>query len=410
MLGGLCGKSIKKRRKYMTISHSGRRDLVIINRSFWPIYPVIGEALLQFAEIVSNDCSVSVIMQDHSGIREQLDKHQRGANVEFFPCKAWSNSSSRVVVRAFDAFLFMCWVFVTLLRSRPKMVYVSTDPPVLVPFIVMVYACVFRSSYIYHLQDIHPEAANVVVRVHPIIFRFLQWIDIIVMKKASVLITVTEDMANEIRRRSGVSSQIHVVTNPAVSYDLVNRPREKISGVAFCGNAGRLQRISLVLEGVSKYLDTGGTLRFAFAGGGIYAGEIRVLAEKYNEVRYFGQISATEAAQINCNYQWALLPIEDEVTRYAFPSKSSCYLLAEANIFAICGENTSVAKWVKGNDIGIVVRPKVWCIVKSLREIEAKKVVISGYRKNYSNMIQNLSFDHFIERLRELILPGEKFG
>ncbi len=27
-----------------------RLDLVIINRSFWPVYPVIGEALMRFAE------------------------------------------------------------------------------------------------------------------------------------------------------------------------------------------------------------------------------------------------------------------------------------------------------------------------------------------------------------------------
>ena len=46
-------------------------------------------------------------------------------------------------------------------------------PPVLVPFIVMLIQQGFGARYIYHLQDIHPEATNVVLPVRPIVFRFL---------------------------------------------------------------------------------------------------------------------------------------------------------------------------------------------------------------------------------------------
>ena len=49
--------------------------VVLINRSFWPIYPVIGEALLRFAEgAVDKGYEVSVIMQDHVGIKKKLKK------------------------------------------------------------------------------------------------------------------------------------------------------------------------------------------------------------------------------------------------------------------------------------------------------------------------------------------------
>lgn len=112
----------------MTTTHSGRRDIAIINRSFWPIYPVIGEALLRFSEKLAGSYSVSVILQDHVGIRKHLAERERGEGVEFLPGKAWSNSSSGILVRVLDSVYFMCWVIYALLRTRPKNVYVSADP------------------------------------------------------------------------------------------------------------------------------------------------------------------------------------------------------------------------------------------------------------------------------------------
>lgn len=53
--------------------------LVIVNRSFWPVYPVIGEALLRFSEqAAANNVSVSVILQDHADIRSRLTEENRG--------------------------------------------------------------------------------------------------------------------------------------------------------------------------------------------------------------------------------------------------------------------------------------------------------------------------------------------
>ena len=79
----------------------------------------------------------------------------------------------------------MVWVGLCLLKTRPRHVYVSTDPPVLVPFIVMLYARLFGASYTYHLQDIHPEATNVVMPVNRVLFRILRWMDGAVMRRAA---------------------------------------------------------------------------------------------------------------------------------------------------------------------------------------------------------------------------------
>ena len=45
-------------------------DFLIINRSFWPLYPVIGESLLRLAEKISIDKKVGIVMQDHVDIKK----------------------------------------------------------------------------------------------------------------------------------------------------------------------------------------------------------------------------------------------------------------------------------------------------------------------------------------------------
>jgi len=300
----------------------------------------------------------------------------------------------------------MCWVIYALLRTRPKNVYVSTDPPVLVPFVVMLYARLFGARYVYHLQDIHPEAARVVMKVQPLVYRLLRWMDGITMRHAQALITITDEMAEEIRKRSRTKVPVYVISNPAVSFDEVISRTDRVQGMSFCGNAGRLQRIPLLVDAITQYLENGGKLKFAFAGGGVFAPEIKALAGRFSQVDYLGQVSATEAAQLNCDYEWALLPIEDEVTRYAFPSKSSSYVFSGAAVMAICGEQTSVSQWVSGNGLGVVVPPSVGSVVETFRAIERGELTAEAFAGDRDSLRQSLSFDRFLERLEECFVKG----
>lgn len=381
-----------------------RLDLVIINRSFWPIYPVIGEALMRFAEQQAQLRSVGVILQDHDNIKLHLAREQRGNKVKFYPSHAFSVSGSSILRRAADAIFFMLWVFSVLLITRPRKVYVSTDPPVLVPFIVMVYSKIFRAQYVYHLQDIHPEAANVVLAVRPVAYRFLRGIDSLTMRNASLLITITEGMAQEIKHRSGTLAPVRILSNPSVSFDGVVLPESKRLGFAFCGNAGRLQRIPLLVEAIEQYCAGGGRLPFVFAGAGVFSDRLRQLAYKHKNVTYLGLVSPLEAAQLNADYQWALLPIEDEVTRFAFPSKSSSYVFSGALVVAICGEATSVAKWVLSNNLGRVLNPTVDEICQFFWAVENGSLSLDSFDTDRVKLKAQLGFDIFVERLCALVI------
>ena len=319
--------------------------VAVINRSFWPVYPVIGEALLRFTEETAQGHTVSVVMQGHSGIKDKLVEASRGEGVQFYPVKAFTTSAS-ISLRVFEAVFFMLWVLVILLWARPNRVYISTDPPIVVPFIVMLYSQLFRAEYIYHLQDIHPEAANVIMPVNKLVYEILLKMDALTMRKAKCLITITEQMALEIDCVLEQQSPFMCwIILPFRLMAFIQKSQNfRVLLLRKCRQVAAHPFDPRCHE---TYFERGGCLEFTFAGGGVFADRLKVFADMYSHFHYVGLVSSAEAAQINANYTWALLPIEDDVTRFAFPSKSSSYVFSGANILAVCGEATGVAQWVQ---------------------------------------------------------------
>jgi hypothetical protein len=346
-----------------------KTDLAIVNRSFWPQGQVIGEALLQFAEEAAEDGSVCVITQAYEDISQKFVTEGRGKNVEVKACKSYTTSSSGFLKRAGEAVLFMFWVFASLVRSRPMMVYVSTNPPVIVPFIVAIYCKFFGAEYVYHLQDIHPEAANIIVPLNRVFLLFLKAMDNFTLRNAKSIVTLSDEMKDFIELRSKTQRPIFLLDNPSFEIDPVSWNQRKNRAV-FCGNAGRLQRIPLLTDSIRDYIHQGGTLGFVFAGGGVFSPEIQSLSDSFSQVEYLGVIAPIDAAKLVNESRWALLPIDDQVTKFAFPSKSSGYVLSGTGVIAICNEDTSVGKWVKKFNVGKVCSPDQESLVRCFFSLE----------------------------------------
>lgn len=348
---------------------SRKADLVIVNCHFWPKAQVIGESLLRFVEKASLHARVSVITQSNLDLRKTLDDSNRAGDVDIRCCRSLTDSSSHFVIRVIDSIYFLIWTVFNLLATRPKTVYVGTNPPMVVPFIVCLYARLFKADYYFHVQDIHPEATGIAVPLNRVAFTLLRWIDSITLRHAKGIVTLSKDMADYIRSRSGTRSPITLLDNPAI-IDMEHFDKPRDGDVIFCGNAGRLQRIPLIIDAIKQYIEKGGTLRFTFAGNGVYARDIKKLADSYPGVTYLGLVPTEEASRLLVRHRWGLMPIDDEVTRYAFPSKSSCYLVSGCKILAVCSETTSVATWIKEKACGDVARPDVDSVVRALQTIE----------------------------------------
>ena len=346
--------------------------IAIVSRSFWPENPAIGEALLLLAESLSKDAKPTVVTQVNKGFTKKLKNAGRGQDVKFVTLPALTDSSSPIVLRISELLLFTGFTFTSLIYHRPDKVYVATNPPVFTPLAVRWYCQLFDKKYVYHLQDIHPEITSIVTGKNNFLTRLLERIDTNTITKASTVITLTEQMQSYITKRTGKQLNIRLLSNPAVqdTNQTDNTRLERIKGFVYCGNAGRLQRIPLLHDSIKRYIQEGGKLPFVFAGGGVYSDAIQELADQYQSVSYLGVLPASEASNLLHQYSFGLMPIEDEVTKYAFPSKSSSYIFSGCQVITICGKNTSVAEWVLTNNLGYVADPNIESLVDLFHKLE----------------------------------------
>jgi hypothetical protein len=159
----------------------------------------------------------------------------------------------------------------------------------------------------------------------------------------------------------------------------------------------------LLVNAIIEYRQRGGVLEFAFSGGGVFSDQILKLSKNISLIKYHGLVTSEQAAFISSTYEWALVPIEDEVTRYAFPSKTSSYIYAGAKILAICSDETSVAKWVKTNQVGIVVKPTLDAIVDIFFKIENSKINTDFIDLDRKELRKNLHMDRFVKNIKSKI-------
>lgn len=372
----------------------------IVSRSFWPDNPAIGEALLILAESLGKQSDSLVITQVSNSFPKLLEKSGRGKNVTFSTLPSLTDSSSPIILRICELLLFTGFTFASLTWHRPDQVYVATNPPVFTPLAVRWYCTIFNKKYIYHLQDIHPEITSIVTGKRNIVTRLISHIDTKTIAKASSIITLTEQMKSYINERAQRKLPITLLPNPSVQGAESEIKTNRIKGFIYCGNAGRLQRIPLLIRAIKKYLDQGGSLPFTFAGGGIFKEDIQQLANTYENVTYKGILSAQNASRLLHEYSFGLMPIEDEVTNYAFPSKSSSYIFSGCEVIAICGENTSVASWIKENELGYVVEPEVEALAGLFHELE--KLPLSEPTMN-SSFFEKLTPSYHAQMLESLI-------
>ena len=346
-------------------------SFLIVSRDFWPNAAAIGDGLMGLARLLSKTDKVSVVTMSRQDL-SALDRADcRGVSkILFFIVKPLTNSSSHFLLRILELIYFSLWLLVSLFRARPSVVYVATNPPILVPFVVAVYCKLFNSKYVYHVQDIHPEAASLLVKMPGWVFSTLQSIDAWTLNNACRIITLTEDMKKALLSRAIDRPDIMLMENPSV---VLKMPvDEKIQGIVFSGNAGRLQLMDIVLGAIEQYLRGQGTLDFCFVGGGVYKGKLLDLSKKYKNFSYKGYVDGATALKITCAYRWALLPILPEVLSFAYPSKIPAYLSAGCEIISVTDHDTALAKWVESSGCGRNVKPSVEALIGYFQQLEMK--------------------------------------
>ena len=88
---------------------------------------------------------------------------------------------------------------------------------------------------------------------------------------------------------------------------------------------------------------------------------------------------------------------------FAFPSKISTYACTGAKILAICSDDTSVAKWVKNNQVGFTVKPNLDALIDIFFIIEKNNIDKTLMNLDRKKLIKQLCMDEFVNNIRSKI-------
>lgn len=340
--------------------------VLLTHRYFYPDRSPYGVILRQISkELADAGHEVSVFTSLPSYGREptKAPRHESLGNVHVRRIWVLSEASRNPLARVINVFIYCISLFFFVLRSRADIVTACSFPPVVAGWSASLAAKLSGASFIYHVQDIHPEVSiySGGLQEHGLPARLLKALDNQTLKRASAIVTLSHDMASTLRARGLMSLPITVMNNPALEAkgETVAPPTELIKPqgmkrVIFAGNLGRFQNLPLLAEGIAKCLDNHPKLELMFLGDGVALDELKERWAEHSQVRFAPFLPLDQALGVIRSADIGLVSLNANIYRVAYPSKLSTYLNLGLRVLALVEPESQMAQDLHRQGVGAV--------------------------------------------------------
>ncbi len=343
--------------------------ILLTHRYFWPDRPPYGHMLLAIAKgLVQAGHDVTVFASQPSsapGLPSAL-RQQVIDGVKVRRCYVLTERKAMPILRLFNVALYCLALFFTILRVRPDIVSVSTFPPVAAGWIGSLAARIVGARFIYHVQDIHPDVSALSGGKlgRGVLARALRWLDNATLRRATVVVTLSPDMANTLTARGVRIQHLAIINNFSLDLDLAPTAVSSArmpdqSGTArfnviFAGNLGAYQDLPLLTLGIARLFHQEPGLRLTFLGSGTAEAALKAAWDQHPQVRFLPFLPFEQARDIIAQADLGLVSLAPGLTRVAYPSKLLTYLGLGVPVLALVDEDSSLAQDIIANRIGVV--------------------------------------------------------
>ena len=339
--------------------------ITIVYRDFWPDNSPYAQMLFKLAKgyaIAGHEISVLTGKPSHNGRHHtQVSNFEIIDGIGIRRLPLLPEFGRRVFFRLCNTILFALQFAILLLFRRTDLVMVVSTPPVVNTAIVRYISFIKGFQYLYHCQDIHPEALRLGGAViNSFIYNLLLRIDAKNVRKSKATVVLSEDMKRTLINRGIDETNIHAINNFIFEKPLLNLEKEAASQdkplrILFAGNLGRFQGLSKIIEAAHVIKDNL-NVEFIFLGDGIervvlenHAGNL--LGQTIHFLGYQPLQTTLKEMQIA---DIGLVSIMPNVIRVAYPSKTMMYLSMGLPILALVEENCSLANFILKYDLGYI--------------------------------------------------------
>ncbi len=375
--------------------------VLLTHRFFWPDTPPyalmlrkMGDALAAAGHEVHILSSLPSYRSDAQA-ETVLRRESLGAlNVRRI--RVFANERKNSFRRVANVLLY-CWaLLVTIIRLRPEVVTASTFPPVFAAWMASLAARFSGAQFIYHIQDIHPEVSSYTGgRLgRGLAARCLIALDNQSLRRAKVIVTLSEDMAETLKARGLGPLPVTVIQNPPLEveanaeWNAMEVPADlaKDAGkvrVIFAGNTGRFQNLSMLAEGVAKCFADHPELELMFLGDGVALPELKSRWGDHPQVRFVPFLPYAQARGIIAGSDIGLVSLQPGLHRVASPSKVETYAALGLKIVALIDPESRLAARIERDGLGRVARTQtVDGVAEAIKASMADATVAAGPRSH----------------------------
>ena len=287
---------------------------------------------------------------------------RRGVSITRVPLVI--NHSARAAERLANFLSFAASATTVLKLAREADVIYVYATPMTTAVPAQIWKVLFRTPYVLHVQDLWPESVtgsgmlnSRVLRASSALLR--PWLRN-AYKHAAHICAISPGMQQMLIERGAEEAQTSVVFNWADEENLVkanpgsgSRSRTVLG---YAGNLGRMQDLGTVVEAV-KAVSSVHDIELRIAGDGVEEGNLKQLAEGFDNVQFLGRIDRTEIHELYRKSDFQMVTLRDmPIFRVTVPSKLQASLASGVPV--ITTVQGDVGQLIEEYGAGLVATPE----------------------------------------------------
>jgi len=373
-------------------SESGARPLILIHQYFWPDSSPYGNLLRGIAEHLADEgfeVTILTTQPNYGSAQESRPACEQLGKLTVR--RTWGGPAKKGALLRIVTSLWFCLFILRKLIAAPRGVRVmcSTMPPVIGATTARWMTKRRGGKFVYHLMDIHPEAAEFVGMVKPNrLTGLLRKVDQSTIRKADAVVALSSDMLDTLRQR-GMTDDRHlsVINNYAqpsfgsgsAAVDVPDelRKREGRFRILFAGNIGHFQHLDTVIDAAAaEGLREMDDIEFVFVGEGKALARLQSRSSELAEgrVKFFPRQTAAVAEALAAGSDLCLVTLAENVYRVAFPSKTATCLSAGRPLLVVAEPESELSRLCSEHGAGIACAPgDAEALAKAVAELRADR-------------------------------------
>jgi glycosyltransferase involved in cell wall biosynthesis len=346
-------------------------------------YAHILRSIVEHLAASGHDTAVFTAQPGYNDVRQPLQPwHETLGGVSVRRIRLLPERKEWRLIRFFNFVYFLLRaVLHTTLARRYDLIIANTHPPVLMGCALRIIQRLHGTPYIYHCQDIHPEAAALSrdLKRNWLYRLLLRW-DTETCQRARHVVALSKDMADSLAARRLSRENIAIVNNPPLAVNAAQPAKlpppldDSIDAVRFlfAGSLGRFQGLERVVA-AARLVAGRVPFQLIFMGEGSAKTELVSLAGELlgRRIIFIPQqsVETSFAAMRVCDY--GVVSLMSDVYRFAYPSKSMMYLAAGCPVVSIVEPESELAQTITHHNLGYVAAARS---VTSIAETIVKAV------------------------------------